>query len=73
MLRKVFKKYYDLVKNIFGNVDKNDKYYSIYKDAKNYFERDEFAFVLDQIIRKCNENPDIKPIEKLRFINRIDI
>ena len=67
-LRETFKKYYKLVKKIFEKTPKEDKQYCIYKDAKNYYERDEFSFLLDQIIRKCNENPEVKPIEQLRFI-----
>ena len=71
-LREAFKKYYKLVEKIFGKTEKKDKHYSIYKEAKNYLERDEFAFVLDQIIRKCNENPEIEAIEKLRFITKFN-
>jgi len=69
-LRKVFKKYYELVDKIFGKIEKKDKHYAIFKDAKNYLDRDEFAFLLDKIIRKCNENPEVSPIEKLRFITQ---
>ena len=69
-LRKVFKKYYELVDKIFGKIEKKDKHYAIFKDAKNYLDRDEFAFLLDKIIKKCNENPEVSPIEKLRFITQ---
>ena len=69
-LRKAFKKYYELVEKMFGKSEKKDKHHLIYKDAKNYFLRDEFAFLLDQIIRKCNENSEVEPIEKLRFITQ---
>ena len=42
----------------------------IRKDAKIYFETDEFAFLLEQIIKKYieNNNKDLKNIEKLAFI-----
>ena len=34
-------------------------------NAINYFERDELAFLLDQMIRKYNNNQQLKNIEKL--------
>ena len=45
-------------------------YQSIIKNAKTYFETDEFAFLLDQIIKKYieNNNKDLENIEKLAFI-----
>ena len=58
-LRETFKKYYDLVEKIFKKIEKKDKHYSIYKEAKNYYDRDELAFLLDQIIRKCNKDPEV--------------
>jgi hypothetical protein len=66
-LREIFIRYYDLVLKIF---EKKDAKFTIKKEVINYFERDEFAFLLDQIIRKYNENPEVKNIEKLRFITQ---
>ena len=65
----MFKKYYKLVDKIFGKIEKKE-HAAIFKDAKNYLDRDEFAFLLDKIIRKCNENPEVSPIEKLGFITQ---
>ena len=67
ILREVFKKYHELVLKIF---EKKDIKFTIKKDAINYFERDEFAFLLDQIIRKYNDSPEVKNIEKLAFITQ---
>ena len=47
-LRETFIKYNDLVNELF----KNDKKSEIKKDINKYFERDEFAFILDRNIRK---------------------
>ena len=66
-LRKIFVKYHDLVIEVF---EKKDPKYTIKKEAINYFQRDEFAFLLDQIIRKYNNNPDVINIEKLAFITK---
>ena len=48
-LRKIFIKYYELVKKLF---DENTKDSDILKEAKNYYAIDEFAFLIDQILRK---------------------
>jgi hypothetical protein len=50
--------------------EKKDSKFTIKKEANNYSERDEFSFLLDQIIRKYNNNPELKDIEKLRFITQ---
>jgi len=68
-LRQIFIDYHDLVKKVF---EKRDAKFTIKKDANNYFERDEFAFLLDQIIRKYNDNPEVKNIEKLAFITKFN-
>jgi len=49
-------------------IPEKDKDFSIIR--KDYFERDEFAFLLDQIIRKYidNNNKELENIEKLNFI-----
>ena len=64
-LRELFISYYNLVKTA---IPEKDKDFSIIR--KDYFERDEFAFLLDQIIRKYidNNNKELENIEKLIFI-----
>ena len=66
-LRELFKEYHSLVLNIFK--DKSESF-TIKKEAKIYFERDEFAIILDQIIRQDNNNSEkIKEnIDKLAII-----
>ena len=66
-LREIFIDYYKLVNN---TISKKDKDFSIIrKDAETYFERDEFAFLLDQIIKKYfDDNEELENIEKLAFI-----
>jgi hypothetical protein len=65
-LREIFKSYHDLVLNVFN---KKDKRFTIKKDVIQYFELDEFAFVLDQLIRKyINNNKELTNIEKLNII-----
>jgi len=66
-LREIFIRYYDLVLKIF---EKKEAKFTIKKEVISYFERDEFAFLLDQIIRKYNDNPEVRNIEKLRFITQ---
>ena len=68
-LRLAFMKYFELVNEIFK--DKPNRF-TIKKDANNYKSTDEFAFLLDQIIRKHinNKNKDISNIEKLGFITK---
>ena len=67
-LRVAFIKYYKLVMEIF---EKKTKKFSIKNEAINYYENDEFAFILNQIIRKfINENKELTNIEKLRFITQ---
>ena len=66
-LRGIFIEYHDLILNVF---EKEDTKFTIKKEAINYFERDEFAFVLDQIIKKFINNKELKNIEKLAFITK---
>ena len=66
-LREAFKDYHELVLKIF---EKKDAKFTIKKDAINYNDRDEFAFLLDQIIRKYNNGPELTNIEKLAFITK---
>ena len=67
-LRKLFFKYNYLVNDFF----KNDKKSEIKKDINNYFERDEFAFLLDKNIKKfiedSKENKEISNAETLGLI-----
>ncbi len=68
-LRGLFKEYHSLVKDIF----KQEKdTYTIKKEANIYFERDEFAIILNQIIKKYNNNPeeDNPIIDKLKIITQ---
>ena len=66
-IRKVFVKYYNLVIKIFGK----KKSSSIKKDAQNYFDNDEFAFLLDDIIKQVIKNSKtLKNIEKLNYITK---
>jgi hypothetical protein len=67
-LRETFISYHELVLKVFEK--KDEKKFTIKKDAINYYERDEFAFILDQIIKKYNNNQEVKNIEKLAFITR---
>ena len=50
--------------------EKKDERYTIKREANNYFERDEFAFILNQIIIKYIDNPQVLNIEKLAFITQ---
>ena len=47
--------------------EKKDEKFIIKREANNYFELDEFAFLLDQIIRQYNNNPVPTNIKKLNF------
>ena len=67
-LRKVFIEYYKLVIEVFKDKEKK---FVIKNDAINYFELDEFAFLLDQIIRRyIINNKELENIEKLAFITQ---
>ena len=64
-MRKSFIKYFELVKKIFPKDDK----FKIKNDANNLYEIDEFAILLDQIIKKfINNNKDDEDINKLSYI-----
>ena len=67
LLRQAFISYKDLVMDQFGKKEK----LIIKTDAENCFETDEFAFLLDQIIKKYilihKELPDI---DKLAYITQ---
>ena len=68
-LREIFLKYHELVNKQFK--EKDEKKFTIKKDANNYFEVDEFAFLLDLIIRRyINTNTELTNIEKLAFITQ---
>ena len=64
-LREIFKLYYMLVK------EKIKENILIKKDAKNYNDTDEFAFVLNKNIKiYFSNNNDLSNIEKLNFIKK---
>ena len=66
-LREAFINYKVLVNQIFAKKEKS----TIKKDTNKYFEIDEFAFLLNQIInRYIKDNENLKNIEKLRFITK---
>ena len=67
-LREIFIEYFNLVNKVIPEKDKD--FNIIRKEAKIYFERDEFAFLLDNIIKKyiTNNNKELENIEKLAFI-----
>ena len=65
-IRMTFIKYYDLVTKV---IKKNEN--KIKKDVINYYEKDEFAILLDEIIRKyLNHEKSLTNIEKLGFISK---
>ena len=65
-LREAFLKYYNLIKKIFCKfiITKH------IKDITNYYEIDEFSFLLDQLIRKYINNKNLTNIDKLACITR---
>ena len=66
-LRILFIEYYELVMKIFEEQSK----FSIKNNAINYFKRDEFAYLLDQIIKRCiTNNKGLSNIEKLAIITK---
>jgi len=66
-LRETFIEYYELVMKIF----RDRKKFTIKNEAISYYERDEFAFRLDQKIREyINNNKEIQNIEKLQSIKK---
>ena len=66
-LRKTFIEYYELVREIFK--DKDRRKFPIKYDAISYFEYDEFAYFLDQIIKQYVKIAnDRSSIEKLSYI-----
>ena len=65
-LRDVFIRYYDFALKVF------DIKFTIKKEAINFYELDEFAFLLDQKIRIYNNNPEVTNIEKLALITKFD-
>ena len=67
-LRNIFIEYYELVMKIFGKKKDKEKDSLIKKEAKNYYSTDEFAFLIDQIIKKVLKTADLKNIEKLSYI-----
>jgi len=66
--REIFIEYYNLVIEIFK--DKERKKFVLKNDAINYYELDEFAFLLDQMIRKFINKKELENIEKLAYITQ---
>ena len=69
-LRDIFIKYYKLVEKIFDKKKENetDSINKIKREAKNYYVTDEFAFLINQIIRKVLKKVELSNIEKLSYI-----
>jgi len=66
-IRETFIRYYNLVRDIFQKKIK----FTIKNEAINYYDRDEFAFILDQMIRQyINIDKDMPNIEKLAYITQ---
>ena len=65
-LREIFIEYHDLILNVF---EKEHTKFTIKKEAINYFERDEFAFILDQIIKKYINNKELENVMKIQKLN----
>ena len=61
-LRSIFIEYYNLVTKVI--VSKN----IIRKESNAFFEKDEFAFLLNQMIKKFIHNNNLDNIEKLAFL-----
>jgi hypothetical protein len=75
-LRKLFKKYYSLINELYRIVDKEkDKYnYNIKADIDRYYKKDEFAFLLNKNIREyfeINKNNN-KNEELIGFIKKFN-
>ena len=67
-LRELYIKYNKLVNDIFKNKDKK---FTIKNDTNSYFELDEFAYLLNQIIKNyIVDNKELENIEKLAFITQ---
>ena len=68
-LREIFIKYNNLVNDIFENDKKSD----IKKDINKYFERDEFAFILDKNIKKLlDSNKKLTNSEILGYVEQFN-
>ena len=65
-IRDTFIKYYELVIKVFEKKAK----FTIKNEAINYFERDEFAFILNQMIKEFILDKNLTNIEKLAFITQ---
>ena len=55
ILREVYKEYNNLVNKLFKNEKKEKIGYSIKNDINRYLERDEFAFMLNNLIKKFSK------------------
>ena len=66
LIRETFIKYYNLVIEVFEKKAK----FTIKNEAISYFERDEFAFILNQMIKEFILDKKLTNIEKLAFITQ---
>ena len=68
-LRDAFNEYYKLVEKIFEKTKEKESLL-IKKEANNYYQTDEFAFLIDQIMKKVlrDENQELDNIQKLSYI-----
>ena len=66
--RETFIEYYNLIIEVFK--DKERKKFILKNDAINYYELDEYAFALDQMIRKFINKNELENIEKLAYITQ---
>ena len=71
-LRKIFYEYNDLVNTLFKTGKKNE----IKKDINKYFDKDEFAFLLDKNIKKFldinKENKEVSNSQKLGLVEEFN-
>ena len=71
-LREAFKMYNYLVNTLFDDIN-DEKINEIKKDLNNFFNRDEYAFILDQnIINYITINNNLSDSEILKFIIKYD-
>ena len=64
-LREIFFEYNDLINELY----EKDRKSEIKKDISNYFERDEFAFILDKNIQKMlSKDEELSNSEKLEIV-----
>ncbi len=71
-LRELLIKYFNLIEKLFKD-EKDDDEKKIKEDIKNYFERDEYAFILDKNVKVYIENnKELSDSEILGYIRQYD-